>query len=175
MKILKIFGLLLGVAIALFLIAGLFVPKDFHFEKSKEMAVSKDKVWDNIKTLRNHDKWSQWRVLDPNMKIEYKGVDGAVGSSMDWTSNHDQVGNGKQTITNVVDGERIDSKVEFDGRGEVNSYLFVQGDSTSSKVTWGIEMHADYPFNTFAAMMGEKMMVDMFDKGFQLLDKASKE
>lgn len=174
MKILKIFGILLGLAIAIFLIAGLFVPKDFHYEKTQEMAVSKDKVWDNVKALRNHDKWSQWRVLDPNMKVEYKGTDGAVGSSMEWTSSHSKVGNGTQTITNVVDGERIDSKVEFDGRGEVDSYLFVQGDSSSSKVTWGINMHQDYPFNTFAAMMGEAMMIEMFDKGFVLLEQASK-
>src|SRR5690606_22137273 len=128
MKVLKIFGIVVLVAIVVFLVAGLFIDKSFHFEKTAEMPVRQEKVWNNVLYFKNHDSWSQWREKDPNMAVEIKGNDGTVGSSMSWKSDHKEVGQGSQTITNIIEGERVDSKLNFVGMGEATTYMVVEGD-----------------------------------------------
>lgn len=174
MKFLKILGLILLTVIVIILVSGLFIKKEFEFEMTKEMAIPRDKVWENVVYFKNHDKWSQWRKMDPNMKVEITGIDGTPGAKMSWTSDHDDVGNGSQTILNVSGSDRVDSKLELEGRGEANTYFSVVGDSTRCKVTWSLKMNAPYPFNTFMQLRGDKMMNEMFKTGLDMLEKASK-
>jgi hypothetical protein len=173
MKILKFIGMVLLLVVAIVLIAGAVMKKDFHFERSTTIAAPKDKVWDNVVMFRNHEKWSQWKEIDPNMKTEITGTDGTVGAKMSWTSTNDSVGNGSQTITKVSDG-RVDTDLEFEGRGGSKGFFTVTGDSTTSKVVWGMDMHINYPMNAIMPFfMTEKMMNSMFDKGLGMLKDVS--
>jgi uncharacterized protein YndB with AHSA1/START domain len=175
MKILKILGLIVGLAVIGFLIAGLFMKKDFHFERSMEIHAPNDVVWNNVLMFQNHEKWSQWKAKDPNMKVEISGTDGTVGAKMSWKSDVKGVGNGSQTITAVEPGRRVDTELDFDGQGKANAYMLVEGDSTACKATWGMDMHQGYPMNAVVALfMSEKVMNDMFDTGLNML-KASSE
>jgi hypothetical protein len=170
MKILKISGLIILALIVLILVAGAVMPKEFHFEGNQNIKSSRDIAWNNVVDLRNHDKWSQWRLLDPNMQIGYTGDDGQVGSKMLWVSEHSEVGNGTQTITGIDGKDRVNFDVEFDGKGSAKSYLLVSGDSTQCTVTWGIDIQAPYPMNAvMGLMMNKKVMDDMFIKGLGLL------
>ncbi len=170
MKILKISGLIILALIVLILVAGAFMPKEFHFEGKQNIKSSRDIAWSNVVNLRNHDKWSQWRVLDPNMQIGYTGDDGQVGSKMMWTSEHSEVGNGTQTITGIDGKDRVNFDVDFGGKGSAKSYLMVSGDTTQCLVTWGLDIQAPYPMNAIMGMMMKKeMMDDMFTKGLGML------
>lgn len=175
MKILKVLLTLLAVLLVAFLVAGLFIKKDFEFQMTRKMKVPREKVWENVATLKNHDRWSQWRQIDPAMQVTYSGIDGQPGSSMEWESQKEGVGNGKQTISKVTGNERIDFNLLFGGSYEAQSYISVSGDSTETEVTWWLGSHASYPFNTIAYIMMDKSKMDeMFSKGFDLLEKASK-
>lgn len=170
MKILKISGLIILGVIVLICVAGAFMPKEFHFEGKQSIKSSRDIAWSNVVDLRNHDKWSQWRLLDPNMQIGYSGDDGQVGSKMMWTSEHAEVGNGTQTITGIDGKDRVDFDVEFEGKGSAKSYLLVKGDTTQCLLTWGLDIQAPYPMNAIMGLMMKKeVMDDMFSKGLGLL------
>jgi hypothetical protein len=170
MKILKISGLILLAVIVLICVAGAFMPKEFHFEGKQNIKSSREIAWSNVVDLRNHDKWSQWHLLDPNMQIGYTGDDGQVGSKMMWVSEHAQVGNGTQTITGIDGKDRVDFDVEFEGKGSAKSYLLVNGDSSQCIVTWGLDIQAPYPMNAIMGMMMNKQtMDDMFSQGLGLL------
>ncbi len=169
MKIIKILGLVLLIVVVMGLVSAAFIKKDFHFEKSIDINASRESVWQNVVLFENHEKWSQWKKIDPAMKVVISGTDGEVGAKMSWTSNHDDVGNGSQTITAVMPGQRVDSELDFDGKGKAKTYMAIDGDSTKSKATWALDMHLDYPFNLFGAMFAEKGMNDMFDKGLGML------
>jgi uncharacterized protein YndB with AHSA1/START domain len=174
MKILKIIGMLLLLVIVLVLIAGAFMKKDFHFERSTTINASKDKVWDNVVMFKNHEKWSQWKEMDPNMKTTITGTDGSVGAKMSWQSDNKNVGKGSQTITAITPGERVDTELDFDGRGKATAFMKVSGDSTSTKAVWGMDMHASYPMNAIMGMMmSEDQMNTMLDKGLAMLKTAS--
>lgn len=175
MKFLKITGLVVLTIIILVLIAGTFMKKDFHFEKSMEIMAPKDKVWENIVYFRNHEKWSQWKELDPNMKTVITGTDGSVGAKMSWTSDHKEVGNGSQTIAKIDPGKRMDVDLMFEDMG-AKSFYAIEGDSMNCKVTWGFDSHVGWPFNAIVSfMMTEAAMDEMFDKGLGMLKKASEE
>ena len=174
MKILKISGLILLGLIVLVLIAGTFMKKEFHFEGKQHIQASRDLVWDNLVILRNHEKWSQWRQLDPNMQVVFTGDDGQVGSIMKWSSEHSEVGNGTQTITSIDGRDRVNFDVDFGGRGHSKSYLALSGDSLQSTVIWGLDIEAPYPMNAIMGMMmRESIMDEMFTKGLGLLKETS--
>jgi hypothetical protein len=170
MKILKISGLIILVVIILICVAGAFMPKEFHFEGKQKIKSSRDIAWSNVVDLRNHDKWSQWHLLDPKMQIGYSGDGGQVGSKMMWVSKHPQVGNGTQTITGIDGKNRVNFDVDFEGKGSAKSYLVVNGDSSQCAVIWGLDIQAPYPMNAIMGMMMNKqMMDDMFTNGLGLL------
>jgi uncharacterized protein YndB with AHSA1/START domain len=173
MKVLKIIGSILLVLVVIVLIAGALMKKDLHYEQTTTINAPKERVWENVVMFENHKKWSQWKEKDPNMKVNITGVDGTVGARMSWTSDHKEVGNGSQTITGVDPGNRVDTELDFDGRGKAKSYMVVTGDSTSSQVTWALDMHPPYPFNAIVPLMMGNGMNEMFDKGLAMLKSAS--
>lgn len=173
MKVIKYLLIVIVSIVVVALIAALFVKKEFHFEKSVEINASKEVVWDNVVKFGNHDKWSQWKEMDPKMEVSITGTDGEVGAKMSWKSSHKDVGNGSQEITKVIPGQRVDTKLNFEGMGGATSYMIVTGDSTKSKVTWALEMEQGWPFNLMVAMFAEQGMNQMFDKGLGMLKKAS--
>lgn len=170
MRVLRIAGLILLTLLLLLLISGAFVKKDFTYVRSIRIKAPAALVWDNISVFKNHDKWSQWRKTDPDMQVTYSGADGMPGSSMTWKSAHQDVGNGSQYMVSVSMGKRIETRLDFDGRGKAESFMEMSGDSTESNVSWGIHMHADYPMNAvFALMMRDDDMFGMLDTGLGML------
>lgn len=174
MKVLKFIGVFLLLVIGIVLIAGAFMKKDFKFEREVAINAPKAVVWNNVVMLKNHDKWSQWKEMDPNMTNEITGTDGQVGAKVSWKSTNKSVGNGSQTISNIVPGERVDTDLDFGGNGKAKAYFLVSGDSTSSKIKWGFESHVGWPMNFIARMMmTEKNMGGMLDKGLGMLKNVS--
>ena len=51
-KVLKIIGVILLLAVAFVLIAGIFVPKTYHLEKDITINAPADKVWNHVNTLQ---------------------------------------------------------------------------------------------------------------------------
>lgn len=174
MKVVKIILLILLSVIVVGLIAGLFIKKDFHYEKSIEINAPKDVVWSYMVNFKNHEKWSQWKEIDSNMVTNYVGEMGEVGSKMEWTSEHWQVGEGSQTISNILPMERIDIQLDFKDRGKPTAFYTISGDSLKSKVTWGMDFHSGYPMNVMSLLM-EGSMNGMLDKGLGMLKSASEE
>jgi uncharacterized membrane protein len=177
MKIIKIIlkGLLAIIIVAL--IAGAFMKKEFHYEKSVRINAPADLVWQNIVYFKNHEKWSQWKETDPNMIEEITGTDGTVGAKATWTSEHKEIGNGSQTITAIVPGKRVDTKLEFGGQDGGTGFFTVEKENGATKVVWGMHSEIPYPMNAMAPMFmpSDEDMNQMFEKGLAMLKKASEE
>ena len=106
-----VFYIILGI-IALLLIAGLFISKDMSASREIVINKSKAEVFNYIKYLKNQHNYSKWARLDPNMKNEYRGTDGAPGFINSWEGNK-KVGKGEQVILAVSDG-RLDIELRFE-------------------------------------------------------------
>jgi hypothetical protein len=150
MKIVKKLLIVLAIIIAIPLIAALFVPKDYAVEREIVINRPKSMVFDYVKYIKNQDNFSVWNQKDPMMKKEYKGSDGTVGFIAAWESKNNEVGKGEQEILNIVEGERIDTKLRFKIPFEAqdDAYFATESlDSNTTKIKWGFKGSMPYPFN----------------------------
>jgi len=82
-------------------------------EKSIEIKMSSELVFDYLKTTVNQDNFSVWNMADPTMKKQYKGNDGTIGFVYSWDSTIKNVGAGEQEITGIEEGKSIEYLVKF--------------------------------------------------------------
>ncbi|MBC7488181.1 MAG: hypothetical protein H7282_15680 [Cytophagaceae bacterium] len=84
--------LVLVAIIALFLIAGLFIKKEYSIERVVFIGQPKKKVFEFIKILNNQDHYNKWWMDDPQPKKTLKGIDGTVGFITAWDNGGQQKG-----------------------------------------------------------------------------------
>jgi hypothetical protein len=95
--------LIVAILVASPFIVALFVKTDFAVEREVIINKPKNDVFNYVKYLKNHDNFGKWATLDPQMKKEYKGVDGAVGFVSVWESENQEVGKGEQEIKKITE------------------------------------------------------------------------
>lgn len=146
MRILKRILIVILIIIAIPFIVALFVSNDIKGEHSIVINKPKAEVFNYIKHIKNQDEYGVWQLADPKMKYKDTGVDGTVGFKRAWTS--DKMGEGSQTIKKIVEGERLETSLDF-GFGEPPTGYFTttaQGEN-QTKVVWGISGKTPYPWN----------------------------
>lgn len=165
MKIIKKILLGLLALIVLLLVVALFVPKEFKSERQVIINKPRQEVFDYLKYVKNQNNFGVWQKSDPEMKTSFEGTDGQVGFKYSW--NGKKVGKGSQTITKIVDGERIETELDF-GFGDPATAFFLVKDAGTGQtsVTWGITGKSPWPFNIMSLFydMGKD-----FEKGLENL------
>jgi len=109
----KIIGTIAGILIAIFVVLALIAPREFKMERDVIINKPKDQVFAHILQLKNHDLWNAWLQKDPNAKRNFTGTDGTVGFISSWESENKDVGTGEQEITNILEGQRLDTVIRF--------------------------------------------------------------
>lgn len=163
--------ILVGIIAALLLIA-LVIPKEMN--ATRDIIINKPvgEVFNYIKYLRNQHNYSKWATLDPNMKNEYRGTDGAPGFVNSWTGNK-KVGQGEQEITAIEEGKALHTDLRFikPFKSFAKSSIRTEAvDAGSTRVSWGFESKMNYPMNIMKLFMNmEKMIGNDFSTGLQNL------
>lgn len=173
MKTVKKVLIVLGIIIAIPLIAALFVKSDYAVAESVVIDKPKAEVFDYIKHPKNQDNYSKWGTMDPDMIKTYRGTDGTVGFVSAWESDDDSVGVGEQEILNIVEGERIDFELRFIKPFESTQEAYMTTEAVGenqTKVTWGFDGSMAYPSNLMLLFMDfEELIADDFQTGLQKL------
>jgi uncharacterized membrane protein len=173
MKLLKTLGLLILVIIAIPLIIGLFLPKNYGVNEEIVIDLPIEEVYDYAKLLENQKEFSKWQLMDPSMEHYHEGEDGTVGFISGWRSDNPDVGSGEQEIIGITPMERIDYELRFLEPFESTSNAFMSfqrmGDN-QTQVNWGFEGEMGYPMNIMIPLIGmEKMISDDLQTGLQNL------
>ena len=156
MKILKKIGLGIVALIAIVLFAGLFISRDFSFEKSITINAPIDAVWENTNSLADLDRWSPWADYDPNQKHELFGTDGTVGAKKTWDSEVENVGKGSQTIVKMEAPTLFETFLSFEKpfKSEAKGFVKLKPDgSDKTIVSWSFESEMPYPMNIMKLFM----------------------
>lgn len=173
MKIIKIILLSIAVIIVSILAVALFIPKDYKLERTIVIQAPKDTVFNYIKHLKNQNEYSVWNKMDPKIKNKYTGIDGTVGFVSAWESEVKNVGTGSQTITKIVEGESMISKLKFEKpfKAENNTEISaIALDNLNTKVTWAFSGSYRYPMNIMKLVFNlEKMIGKDFEDGLENL------
>ena len=77
MRVIKRILIGLAILVASPFIAALFIKTDFAVEREVIINKPKNDVFNYVRYLKNHANFSKWATMDPQMKKEYKGIDGA--------------------------------------------------------------------------------------------------
>jgi uncharacterized protein YndB with AHSA1/START domain len=163
---------LLGI-VAILLITGLFLKKDYAVHREIVINKPKQEVFDYIKLLKNQDNFSLWAMTDPKMKKTYSGTDGTVGFVSAWDSQNKDVGKGEQEIKKITEGERIDFELRFIKPFESTEKAYMTTEAvspTQTKVIWGFDGHMAYPMNLMLLFMDfDQMLGDQLKTGLDNL------
>ena len=126
-------------ALLVLLIAlGFVLPDKVHVEREIVIDAPAADVFERISDFEAWDAWSPWANKDPNAKYAHSGS--GIGQKMVWQSDHPDVGNGSQEITDIDPPYLLVTRLEFDGRGgaQATFKLSPTGDG-ATKVTWSLD------------------------------------
>jgi len=153
--------------IVLVFILHLLAPKNYHVERKIVVNSQIDNVFKSLCSLKEQQIWSPWAEMDANMKIEYRGVDGEVGSVSHWIGNK-EVGEGEQEIMKIEGNTNIETELPFLKPFESTSTGFfqVQELDKSTEVIWGFHGKNKFPTTIIMLFMDmEKQIGPNFEKG----------
>jgi Polyketide cyclase / dehydrase and lipid transport len=157
MSILIIILIVIGAIVALFLLAALFTGKEMNIEKSITIARPQQQVFEYIKFIRNHDNFSVWAMMDPEMKKEYRGTDGQPGFVYAWDSSKKKnVGAGEQEIKKIEEGKSIEHELRFTRPMQDVAkarFNFEPVSSGQTKVQWGFYSKMKFPMNAMKPLI----------------------
>jgi hypothetical protein len=147
------------------------MAKEMVAEKSVVINRSKADVFNYLKITQNQEHFSVWNMSDPNKQTTFTGTDGTVGFVYTWDSKLRQTGAGKQTITNIVDDERIEYIVQFErpmkNTGRSKFVLTAENDNTTN-VQWSFSCPTKFPMSLFSGAFA-KMLGKDIDKSLHNL------
>ncbi|ANF32038.1 hypothetical protein A0130_10445 [Leifsonia xyli] len=108
-------------------------------ERTTRISATPEQLLPHIARLPEWTQWSPWEDLDPDLKREYGGEPGAVGSTYAWSGNR-KAGSGTMRITAVEPdgvGIHLEFTRPFPSSNELRFVLTPEGDGT--RVVWRME------------------------------------
>ncbi|MBL1219755.1 SRPBCC family protein [Chryseobacterium sp. L7] len=169
--LLKILGFVV-ILVALYALIAIFAfDKKNHFERSVVINAPKEKVWQHVGSLKGYNVWDPFSKTDKDIVITYSGTGDKVGDSYHWKGN-DKVGEGEQSVTQLVPNEKMITKLHFikpfEGDAVATFTLIPEGNGT--KVTWAMDNELNSMMKIMKPMMDMNMKT-MFDQGLGDLKK----
>ena len=171
MKILKRVAFVLLFVLAIVLVAGLFIEKEYTIAKEVIINKPNDSVYKYIKYLKNQEFYSVWNRKDPKSVKTYSGNDATIGFISSFDSQDPNIGAGAQEITKIVENKRFDMDIRFKRPMETTCTAFISTEKISenaTKVKWSFSGRFDYPANALMPLIGiEKMLGNDMQKSLE--------
>jgi hypothetical protein len=141
--------------IALPFILALFTKKSYALKREIIINQPKAVVFDYLKHIKNQDNFNKWVQMDPNMKKEFRGVDGTKGFVYGWNGNK-KAGEGEMEIKDITEGALVDIEIRFVRPFAGISKVPMSTETIAenqTKVTWGVSSTMKYPMNIMLLFM----------------------
>lgn len=165
---LKKAALWLGIIVLALILISFIFPTHITVEESIKVNAPIDRVFDQVNDLRNWEKWSPWKRMDPTMVMTFSNPPVGQNAFYVWETKDKHMGNGKLTLTKVTNFEEIVTKVEMDKHGASSSVFSFNHDGDAIKVTWTMEQQVgSMPWSRYFGQMMKGMMSDQFEEGLK--------
>lgn len=157
------------VAIITILVIALFLPAQYHIEKTAFIKKPVSEVMNRIADLNYYAQWNPWQQKDTQSKFEITGAPKKPGHKYAWTGK--KTGSGSLTLR-AIDAKHIHFDLQFIKpwkAGANDNWLFEEWGNDETKVTW--QNHGDLPY-PMARLMGrmlKKSLGKQFTEGLNNL------
>lgn len=152
-------SILIGIlaCIALILIIALLIGTNMDVEKSIIIQQPQEKVFEYVRFIKNHDHFSVWAMMDPDMKKEFSGTDGEIGFTYAWDSAKEKnVGAGVQEIKAIIPYSAIQHELRFSRPMQDVAqahFTFSEAGNGTTRVQWSLISRMKFPLNIFKPMI----------------------
>jgi len=139
-------------------------------ERTERIQARPERLLPLLSRLPDWTQWSPWEDMDPELKREYTGEPGAIGSTYTWSGNR-KAGAGAMRVTAVDDdgvGIHLDFTRPFRSSNELRFVLEPEGDAT--RVTWRMETPQKL-YTRFVSL--DKLIGGDFEKGLRNLKQVA--
>ena len=117
------------IAVLIFILGGLLLPRSVHVERSTFIARPASTVFSLLNSFETFEQWSPWIERDPQAVYEFSGPESGVGARMDWRGDPRLVGSGWQEIIQSIPYSRVAMHLDFEQQGVPNGV----------QLTWGFD------------------------------------
>lgn len=175
---LKILLGVLGLIVALILIIGLTGAKNYDVNRTVEINAPAEVIWPYVSNIKRHAEWSPWVKRDPDMKNEFEGTMGEVGSLNRWEG--PVSGKGEQEITELVPNKRVETELRFKEPFESQSdaYILLDEKGETTEVTWGFKGENGFIERVMFTLMSVNLDAQVggdYEEGLNMLKKIAED
>jgi len=154
------------------IIFAITMGNEMRIERSISVNLPANQIFDYVKISKNHDNFSTWNMLDPEMKKEYHGTDGQVGFVYKWESlKNKNVGSGEQETIKLDQGKSIEYEIRFHKPMKniaKAKFVFSQITTGQTEVMWGFYSPSKFPMSLFKPIF-QKLLAKDLEKGLKNL------
>jgi len=173
MKFLKILLVIIIALVAIFFIAGIFLPKTYTLSRTTMINAPDSIVYKNIADFNNFLKWNPWYKMEPTAKVVITGTPGQPGHMYTW--NGDKTGQGEMTIKNVTPLKFIEHELRFikPFEGVADNKFTLEQVPEGTKVDWTMIGQNKSTMEKWMGLTMGMMMGKDFENGLRDLKELS--
>ncbi|HAA13815.1 MAG TPA: hypothetical protein DCE41_19835 [Cytophagales bacterium] len=155
---------LLGL-ITLLALVGFMLPSSYQVERTILIHAPLDTVFNTIQDMRHWEAWSPWSESDDEMTVHFSDKTTGEGAWQHWTS--ETMGSGMMQFTEVVEGQVIKYKMEFEVSNEsTEGWFHFEEVPEGVRLTWGDQGKMDQnPVQRYMGLFMGSIMGSDFEQG----------
>jgi uncharacterized protein YndB with AHSA1/START domain len=158
----------IGVLFLALILFSFLLPRNISVSRSITIEAPIDRVFEQVNDLRNWEKWSPWKRMDPMMEMTFSNPPVGQGAFYKWSSTNKQMGSGTMTLAKVVNNEEIVTSMHNDDWGDANSTFLFGHKNNKVEVTWKMENDIGVmPWNKYFGAVMRSELKKQFDKGLE--------
>lgn len=170
MKVLKIIGLVfLGIVV----IAAIWLftlPNEVHLERKAVINAPVEKVFAVVNDFGQTKHWNPWMKIDPEAQYTYSDNLVGAGAWYSWTSDHEEVGNGRQDILASEDNKMVKTKMAFEGMtGDYSADFMLNETEDGTELLWTFDGKGDQMMDKIFFKFSESWLGPSYDEGLVAL------
>lgn len=165
-RFLKKTGIWIGLILLAIILFSFLLPREVSVSRSITVDAPIDRVFEQVNDLRNWEKWSPWKRMDPMMEMTFSNPPVGQGAFYKWVSKDKRLGSGTMTLAKVVNNEEIVTALHNDKWGDANSTFLFGHKGKEVEVTWKMTNDIGVmPWKKYFGMAMRSEMNKQFDKG----------
>ena len=149
----------------LFGVIGLFLPSSQHVERQIIIDAPASRVFPYLNDFRKFNEWNPWARLDPNTRYTFSGTDSGTGAIMQWSREHEHVGNGSQRIVDSKLNEFVKTELDFGFGAPANATFTLSESAGQTTVVWAFDAYLGNTISRYFGLMMDNWVGASYDQG----------
>jgi uncharacterized protein YndB with AHSA1/START domain len=165
---LKKTGMWLGILLLAVILFSFLLPTEVTVSREIRINAPMDRVFEQVNDLRNWEKWSPWKRMDPMMEMTFSNPPVGQGAFYKWVSQDKQLGSGTLTLATVTNNEEIVTALHHEDWGDSSSTFTFGNKGKEVLLTWKMTNQVGVmPWSRYGALAMKGALKKQFDQGLE--------